>query len=107
MTKILLGLKTKTATYSGQSSEGFECGSFEATQLDIIMSGTETEIRTFVNENRESRKLLTKLSDEIERLEEMERWNDIDAVRETYDRLDELTKGVNYDKFIMIKGVEL
>ncbi len=37
----------------------------------------------------------------------MERWNDIDEVRETYDRLDNLTKGVNYDKLIMVDGVEL
>jgi hypothetical protein len=107
MEKILLGIKTKTASYSSNSSEGFECGNIEATQVDIVMSGTETQIREFVTTNREDRKLLTKLSDEIERLEEMERWNDIDAVRETYDRLNELTKGVKYDKLIMINGIEL
>lgn len=107
MTKILLGLKSKSASFSGTSSYGFECGSIQATQVDIVMSGTETEIRAFVNSAREDRKLLTKLSNEIERLEDMERWDDIDAVRETYDRLNQLTKGVNYDKLIMVDGVEL
>jgi hypothetical protein len=71
------------------------------------MSGDETEIRNFVFETREHRKQLINLSNEIERLEDMERWTDIDAVRETYDRLDELTKGVNYNKLIMVDGVEL
>jgi hypothetical protein len=37
----------------------------------------------------------------------MEHWDDIDAVRETYNRLRDLTKGVNYDKLIMVDGVEL
>jgi hypothetical protein len=71
------------------------------------MSGTETEIKTFVTVTREARKHLSNLSDEIERLEGMDRWNDIDEVRETYDRLNRLTKGVNYDKLIMINGIEL
>jgi hypothetical protein len=71
------------------------------------MSGDETKIRNFVTETREYRKQLINLSNEIERLEDMERWNDIDAARETYNRLNELTKGVNYDKLIMVNGVEL
>lgn len=107
MEKILLGIKTKTASYSSNSSEGFECGNIEATQVDIVMSGTETEIRNFVTEAREERQELINLSNYIERLEDMERWNDIAEVRETYDRLNELTKGVNYDKLIMINGIEL
>jgi septal ring factor EnvC (AmiA/AmiB activator) len=107
MAKILLGIKTKSASYSSNDSYGFSCGTIEASQVDIVMSGTETEIRKFVTETREARKQLPKLSDEIERLEEMQCWNDIDAVRETYDRLDELTKRVNYNKLIMVDGVEL
>jgi glycerol-3-phosphate cytidylyltransferase-like family protein len=107
MSKILLGIKTKSASYSSNDSDGFSCGTIEATQVDIVMSGDETKIRNFVTETREHRKQLINLSNEIERLEDMERWNDIDAVRETYDRLNELTKGVNYDKLIMVNGVEL
>ncbi len=107
MSKILLGIKTKSASYSSNDSDGYSCGTIEATQVDIVMSGDETKIRNFVTETREARKQLINLSNEIERLEDMERWNDIDAVRETYDRLDELTKGVNYDKLIMVDGVEL
>ena len=107
MSKILLGIKTKSATFSGNSSYGFESSSIDATQVDIVMSGDETKIRNFVTETREHRKQLINLFNEIERLEDMERWNDIDAVRETYDRLYELTKGVNYDKLIMVDGVEL
>ncbi len=107
MSKILLGIKNKSASYSSNDSDGFSCGSIEASQVDIVMSGTETEIRNFVTETREARKQLPKLSDEIERLEEMERWTEMDAVIETYDRLDELTKRVKYDKLIMVDGVEL
>lgn len=107
MSKILLGIKTKSASYSSNSSEGYSCGTIDATQVDIVMSGTETEIKDFVNTSREDRKLLRKLANEIERLEDMERWNEIDKVRETYDRLNELTQGVNYDKLIMVDGVEL
>lgn len=107
MSKILLGIKTKSASYSSNDSDGFSCGTIEATQVDIVMSGDETKIRNFVTETREHRKQLINLSNEIERLEDMERWNDIDVVRETYDRLNQLTKGVNYDKLIMVDGVEL
>jgi glycerol-3-phosphate cytidylyltransferase-like family protein len=107
MSKILLGIKTKSASYSSNDSDGYSCGTIEATQVDIVMSGDETKIRNFVTETREHRKQLINLFNEIERLEDMERWNDIDAVRETYDRLYELTKGVNYDKLIMVDGVEL
>ena len=107
MSKILLGIKTKSASYSSNDSDGFSCGTIEATQVDIVMSGDETKIRNFVTETREHRKQLINLSNEMERLEDMERWNDIDAVRETYDRLDKLTKGVSYDKLIMVDGVEL
>ncbi len=107
MSKILLGIKTKSASYSSNDSDGFSCGTIEATQVDIVMSGTETEIRNFVTEAREERQELINLSNYIERLEDMERWDDIDEVRETYDRLNELTKGVNYDKLIMVDGVEL
>ena len=107
MTKILLGLKSKSASFSGTSSYGFECGSIQATQVDIVMSGTETEIRTFVNSAREERKQLTDLADYIERLEDMERWEDIDEVRETYDKINLETQGVNYDKLIMVDGIEL
>jgi len=107
MSKILLGIKTKSASYSSNDSDGFSCGTIEATQVDIVMSGTETEIRNFVTEAREERQELINLSNYIELLEDMERWNYIDEVRETYDRLNELTKGVNYDKLIMVDGVEL
>ncbi len=58
MSKILLGIKTKSASFSGNSSYGFESGSIEATQVDIVMSGTETEIREFVTESREERQEL-------------------------------------------------
>ena len=107
MSKILLGIKTRSASYSSNSSEGYSCGTIDATQVDIVMSGTETEIRNFVTKAREERKALRDLSNEIERLEDMERWGDIDSVQETYDRLNELTRGVNYDKLIMVDGVEL
>lgn len=107
MAKILLGIKTKSASYSSNDSDGFSCGTIEATQVDIVMSGTETEIREYVTEAREERQELINLSNYIDRLEDMERWDDIDSVRETYDRLNELTKGVNYDKLIMVDGVEL
>ena len=107
MAKILLGIKTKSASYSSNDSDGFSCGTIEATQVDILMSGTETEIREYVNSAREERKQLTDLADYIDRLEEMERWDDIDEVKETYDRLNNETKGVNYDKLIMVDGVEL
>jgi hypothetical protein len=107
MAKILLGIKNKSASFSGNSSYGFESSSIDATQVDIVMSGTETEIRNFVTEAREERQELINLSNYIERLEDMERWDDIDAVRETYNRLQDLTKGVNYDKLIMVDGVEL
>jgi hypothetical protein len=107
MAKILLGIKTNSASYSSNDSDGYSCGTIEATQVDIVMSGTETEIREYVTEAREERQELINLSNYIDRLEEMERWNDIDEVRETYDRLNELTKGVNYDKLIMVDGVEL
>lgn len=107
MPKILLGIKTKSASYSSNNSDGYSCGTIEATQVDIVMSGTETEIREYVNSAREERKQLTDLVDYIDRLEEMERWDDIDEVRETYDRLNNETKGVNYDKLIMVDGVEL
>jgi hypothetical protein len=107
MSKILLGIKSNSASYSSNSSVGYSCGTIETTQVDIVMSGTETEIRNFVTEAREERKALRGLSNEIERLEEMERWGDIDSVQETYDRLNVLTRGVNYDKLIMVDGVEL
>jgi hypothetical protein len=107
MSKILLGIKTKSASYSSNDSDGYSCGTIEATQVDIVMSGTETEIREYVNSAREERKQLTDLADYIDRLEEMERWDDIDEVKETYDRLNNETKGVNYDKLIMVDGVEL
>jgi hypothetical protein len=107
MPKILLGIKTKSASYSSNDSDGYSCGTIDATQVDIVMSGTETEIRTFVNSARQGREELSNLSNYIDRLEEMERWGDIDEVRETYDRLNNKTKGVNYDKLIMVDGVEL
>jgi hypothetical protein len=107
MSKILLGIKSKSASYSSNSSEGYSCGTIETTQVDIVMSGTETEIRNFVTKAREERKALRDLSNKIERLEDMELWDDIDSVQETYDRLNELTRGVNYDKLIMVDGVEL
>jgi hypothetical protein len=107
MAKILLGIKTKSASYSSNDSDGFSCGTIETTQVDIVMSGDETKIREYVNSAREERKQLTDLADYIDRLEEMERWDDIDEVKETYDRLNNETKGVNYDKLIMVDGVEL
>lgn len=106
-TKILLGIKTKSTSYSTNDSDGYSCGTIEATQIDIVMSGTESKIRKFVHSRREDRKLLKSLSKEMERLEEMERWKELDSVRETYDTLNKLTNGVNYDKLIMVDGVEL
>jgi hypothetical protein len=107
MSKILLGIKTRSASYSSNSSEGYSCGTIDATQVDIVMSGSETEIRTFVNSARQKRQALRKLSNEIERLEDMEHWDDIDSVQKTYDKINLETQGVNYDKLIMVDGIEL
>lgn len=107
MSKILLGIKTRSASYSSNSSEGYSCGTIDATQVDIVMSGTETEIREFVNSARKEREELINLSNEIERLEDMEHWDDIDSVQETYDKINLETQGVNYDKLIMVDGIEL
>ena len=107
MTKILLGIISKSASYSSNDSDGFSCGTIEASQVDIVMSGTETEIRNFVNSARKEREELINLSNEMERLEEMERWSEIDSINETYNKINLETKGVNYDKLIMVDGVEL
>jgi len=107
MSKILLGIKTRSASYSSNSSEGYSCGTIDATQVDIVMSGSETEIRTFVNSARQKRQALRKLPNEIERLEDMEHWDDIDSVQKTYDKINLETQGVNYDKLIMVDGIEL
>jgi hypothetical protein len=107
MAKILLGLKTMSASFSGTSSYGYESGSIQATQVDIVMSGTETEIREFVNSARKEREELINLSYEIQRLDAMERWDEMDSIQETYDKINSETRGVNYDKLIMVDGVEL
>lgn len=107
MAKLLLGIRTKSASYSNNNSDGFSCGTIEATQVDIVMSGTETEIRTFVDVTRREREELSNLSDYIEKLEEMECWDEIDSIQETYDIINLKTKGVNYEKLIMVDGVEL
>ena len=107
MSKILLGIKTKLASYSSTDSYGYSCGNIEASQVDIVMSGTETEIRNFVNSAREERKKLNNLSNEIERLEDIENWTAIDEVNKLYDKINLDTIGVNYDKLLMIDGIEL
>jgi len=107
MSKILLGVKTKSASYSSTDSDGFSCGTIEASQVEIVMSGTETEIKEFVNSAREERKELINLSSYMEQLDDMERWNEIDAIRKNYDAINLKTKGVNYDMLIMVDGVEL
>jgi hypothetical protein len=105
--KLLLGIKTKSASYSSNDSSGYSCGTMEASQVDIVMSGTEVQIRTFVDSARIEREELSNLSNEIERLEDAERWDEIDSIQETYDKINFATKGVNYDKLIMVDGVEL
>jgi hypothetical protein len=107
MKKILLGIKTNSASYSSTSSEGYSCGTMEASQVDIVMSGTEEEIREAVSKKREARKQLEKLSDRIEFLEDSERWEEIDEVREEFDRISLETREVNYPKLIMVDGIEL
>jgi hypothetical protein len=107
MAKILLGIKTKSTSYSSNSSDGFECGTIEATQVDVVMSGTETQIKTFVNEAREEHKELINLANYMEQLEDMERWSEFDSIRKTYKEIDNKTKVAKYDKLIMVDGVEL
>ena len=107
MSKLLLGIKKGTTHVSGMSSEGYTSNSIDATLIDIVMSGTEDEIRKFVQEKREKRKELIKLSNEIERLEDREDWGAIDPVQNKYDKIVAQTSGVNYDKLIMIDGIEL
>jgi hypothetical protein len=105
--KLLLGIRTKSASYSSNDSYGYSCGTMEASEVNIVMSGTELDIRTFVDVARREREELSNLSNEIERLEEMERWDEIDSIRETYDKISSATSGVNYDKLIMVDGVVL
>ena len=107
MRKILLGIKDKTATYSSNSSEGYSCGTMEASQVEIVMDGTEKQIRDFVLSARKKREALSGLSDQIERAEESERWGDIDALEEEYQKILKETSGVNYNRLIMIDGIEL
>lgn len=107
MRKILLGIKDTTATYSSNSSEGYSCGTMEASQVEIVMDGTEKQIRDFVLSARKKREALSGLSDQIERAEESERWGDIDALEEEYQKILKETSGVNYNRLIMIDGIEL
>jgi carbonic anhydrase len=107
MGKILLGIRKTTASYSSNSSEGYSCGTMEASQVNIVMEGTEKQIRDFVSKSRETRKSLSRLSNEIERLEDMENWESIDPVREEYQKILKETSGVNYNRLIMIDGIEL
>jgi hypothetical protein len=107
MKKILLGIKTNTASYSSNSSEGYSCGTMEASQVDIIMTGEETEIRDFVTSARERRKALAGLSSQIERAEDSERWDEMDKLEEEHQQILSETRGVNYTKLIMVDGIEL
>lgn len=107
MTKLLLGFKTNATNVSGNNGDGYFANSIEATQVDIVMNGTEDEIRKFVETKREKRKELINLSREIERLEDMEHWDAIDPVQNKYDKILIETSGVDYDKLIMIDGIEL
>ncbi len=107
MSKILLGIKNKSVSYSSNDSDGYSCGTIETTQVDIVMSGTESEVREFVNKAKENRKKLSNISDEIDQLIEIENWSELDKLNITYDNLIQSTKGINYDKFIMVDGVEL
>lgn len=107
MKKILLGIKTNTASYSSNSSEGYSCGTMEASQVDVIMTGDESEIRDFVSSAREKRKALSALSAQIERAEGFERWDEMDKLEEEYQEILSETRGVNYTKLIMVDGIEL
>lgn len=107
MKKILLGIKTNTASYSSNSSEGYSCGTMEASQVDVVMTGDESDIRDFVSSAREKRKALSILSAQIERAEEFERWEEMDKLEEEYQEIISETRGVNYTKLIMVDGIEL
>ena len=107
MKKILLGIKTNTASYSSNPSEGYSCGTIEASQVDVVMTGEETEIRDFVSLARKKREELSSLSNLIERAEDSERWDDIDELEEKYQNIVAETRGVNYTKLIMVDGIEL
>lgn len=107
MKKILLGIKTTTASYSSNSSEGYSCGTMEASQVEIVMDGTEKEIRDFVLSAREKRENLSHLSDLIEIAEGLERWDQMNNLEEEYQKILNETKGVNYNRLIMIDGIEL
>jgi hypothetical protein len=107
MKKILLGIKTTTASYSSNSSEGYSCGTMEASQVEIVMDGTEKEIRNFVSAAREKRKNLSRLSNLIEIAEGTGRWDQMDGLEKEYQEILSETKGVNYNRLIMIDGIEL
>jgi hypothetical protein len=107
MKKILLGIKTNTASYSSNSSEGYSCGTMEASQVDVVMTGEESEIRDFVFSARKKREELSSLSNLIERAEDSERWDDIDVLKVQYHKINRETRGVNYTKLIMVDGIEL
>lgn len=107
MKKILLGIKTNTASYSSNSSEGYSCGTMEASKVEIVMDGTEKEIRDFVSSAREKRKNLSRLSNLIEIAEGSEKWDQMNSLEEEYREILSETKGVNYNILIMIDGIEL
>jgi len=107
MGKILLGIKATTASYSSNSSEGYSCGTMEASQVEIVMEGTENQIMDFVSTARDKRKNLSRLSNLIERAEGSERWDQMDSLEKEYQEILNETKGVNYNILIMIDGIEL
>jgi hypothetical protein len=105
--KILIGIKSVSANGSSNDSEGYSCFSITASNVTVIASGSDEELKALVKEAREQKTKLSKeisnLEDYIERLDpNLDYDKEYERICKTYPKANILIP--NYDKLLIIEG---
>ena len=107
--KTILGFNSEQITSSGYSSEGFGGSCNTINNIDILFSGTETEVKEFVKTNKANLIKCDKISNELDNLIDYDYhdMSDEEYSRKYEDLSEKLIKYSlfeRYDKLLIVEG---